>query len=189
MCESIPAASIPPGKPPGIPREFEFLFQIFVGKCPALRSSCGGQMPGPPVHPISIQNYLLSYFNKHNRFNSIELHEKVTEWVTPTEKRQSKWFYCFHRSFMVDKCSSPTPKWQCLTAWKPRIWPGGLWAPSNSEMTTGCYKTSLSLFANVQGTGTLLTVKCPTPGTHRETNARGLPKGDAHSWNWLAHYL
>ena len=27
------------------------------------------------------------------------------------------------------------------------------------------------------GAGTLLTVKCPVPGTHRETNARGLPGG------------
>ena len=25
--------------------------------------------------------------------------------------------------------------------------------------------------------GALLTVKCPPPGTHRETNARGLPGG------------
>ena len=24
--------------------------------------------------------------------------------------------------------------------------------------------------------GTLLTVKCPAPGTHRETNTRGLPR-------------
>ena len=27
------------------------------------------------------------------------------------------------------------------------------------------------------GAGALLTVKCPAPGTHRETNARGLPGG------------
>ena len=33
------------------------------------------------------------------------------------------------------------------------------------------------------GDGTLLTVKCPAPGTHRETNARGLPGGDARGWN------
>ena len=51
-----------------------------------------------------------------------------------------------------------------MTAWNP--W---LWAPS--EMTTGCYETSLLLFANARGDGTLLTVKCPSPGTHRETNA------------------
>ena len=42
-------------------------------------------------------------------------------------------------------------------------------------MTTGCYETSLLVFANARGAGTLLTVKCPAPGTHRETNARGLP--------------
>ena len=44
-------------------------------------------------------------------------------------------------------------------------------------MTTGCYETSLLLFANARGT--LITVKCPAPGTHRETNARGFPGGDA----------
>ena len=44
-------------------------------------------------------------------------------------------------------------------------------------MTTGCYETSLLLFTNARGAGTLLTVKCPSPGTHRETNARGLPGG------------
>ena len=42
-------------------------------------------------------------------------------------------------------------------------------------MTTGCYETSLLLFTNARGAETLLTVKCPSPGTHRETNARGLP--------------
>ena len=46
-------------------------------------------------------------------------------------------------------------------------------------MTTGCYETSFLLFANSRGPGALLTVKCPAPGTHRETNARGLPGGDA----------
>ena len=31
--------------------------------------------------------------------------------------------------------------------------------------------------------GTLLTIKCPAPGTHHETNARGLPGGNARGWN------
>ena len=44
-------------------------------------------------------------------------------------------------------------------------------------MTTGCYETSLLLFANARGARTLLTVKCLSPGTHHETNARGLPGG------------
>ena len=44
-------------------------------------------------------------------------------------------------------------------------------------MTTECYETSLLLFANARGVGTLLTVKCPAPRTHRETNAQGLPGG------------
>ena len=33
------------------------LWAIFVGKCPAPRSYYDGQMPGPPVHPITTQNY------------------------------------------------------------------------------------------------------------------------------------
>ena len=44
-------------------------------------------------------------------------------------------------------------------------------------MTTGCYETSFLLFANDRGTGTILTAKCPAPGTHRATNARVLPGG------------
>ena len=44
-------------------------------------------------------------------------------------------------------------------------------------MTTECYETSLLLFANARGAETLLTVKCPAPGTHRETTARGLSGG------------
>ena len=57
---------------------------------------------------------------------------------------------------MVDKCSSLTTKWQCLTAWNP--W---LWAPS--EMTTECYETSLSLFANARGGRD--TINCQMPGS------------------------
>ena len=32
-------------------------------------------------------------------------------------------------------------------------------------------------FANARGVGTLLAAKCPAPGTHRASNARGLPGG------------
>ena len=41
------------------------------------------------------------------------------------------------------------------------------------------YETSLLLFANAWGAGSLLhvTVKCLCPRTHRETNAWGLPGG------------
>ena len=35
--------------------------------------------------------------------------------------------------------------------------------------------------ANVRGAGTLLTVKCSSPGTYHETNAQGLPRGGC-SW-------
>ena len=40
---------------------------------------------------------------------------------------------------------------------------------------TGCYKTRFLLFANAWWAGTLSTAKCSTPGTHRASNARGLP--------------
>ena len=49
------------------------------------------------------------------------------------------------------------------------------WAPS--EMTKN-YETSFFLFANARGAGTLSTAtECSAPGTHRATNARGLPGG------------
>ena len=34
-----------------------------------------------------------------------------------------------------------------------------------SEMATECYEAMFLLFANARGAGTLLTVKCPTPGS------------------------
>ena len=50
-------------------------------------------------------------------------------------------------------------------------------------MTTGCYEVRFLLFANARGAGTLLTTKCPAPGTRRVSNARGLPGGDTRDWN------
>ena len=50
----------------------------------------------------------------------------------------------------------------------------------------GCCEASFLLFAIARETGTLLTTKCPAPGTHRVSNTRGLPGGvpaagiDAH---------
>ena len=61
-------------------------------------------------------------------------------------------------------------------------------------MTTGCYETSFLLFANARGAGTRLTVKCPAPGTHRATNARGMLAAgiDSHIitiWELYAYFL
>ena len=39
-----------------------------------------------------------------------------------------------------------------------------------------------------RGAGTLFTAKCSVPGTHCASNSRGLARGDARGWNWLAHY-
>ena len=53
----------PQANPRAYPRHLKKLFKClalpasFVCKCPAPRSLCGDQMPGPPVHPINI--YLL----------------------------------------------------------------------------------------------------------------------------------
>ena len=64
MCESIPAASIPPGKNP---RAFEKIVQMpgpagnFCWQMPRPprppRSYYDGQNARPPVHPTNIQNY------------------------------------------------------------------------------------------------------------------------------------
>ena len=82
MCESIPAASIPPGKPPGIPRAFEKIVQM-----PGSAGNFCWQMHRPPFHlwwsnarPSSPSDqytkfFWLPYFNKHNCFSSIELHK------------------------------------------------------------------------------------------------------------------
>ena len=114
-----------------------------VVKCPALQSIRS-------IHKI-ISCHILINITVSAQYKYIK---QVTKWVTPTEKGQNKWFYCFYRSFIVDKCSSPTPKWQCLTAWNP--W---LWAPS--EITTGFYETSLLLFTNARWGDTLY---CQMPG-------------------------
>ena len=100
----------------------------------------------------------------------MELQKQVTKWVTPTEKRQSKWFYCFYRSFMVDKSSSPTPKWQCLTAWSEAL---TLSAVGNDDRML----RNKFVVCKCPGPRTLLIVKCPASGTHLKTNARGLPGG------------
>ena len=114
---------------------------------------------------------IISYrhFNKHNCFSSIELHKIGHEMSHSDWKKTKQMVLLLYRSFMVDKCSSPTPKWQCLTAWNP-------WLRAPSEMTTGCYETSFCCCLQMPGR-TLLTAKCPAPGTHRKTNARGLPGG------------
>ena len=139
------------------------LWAIFVGKCPIPCSYYDGQMPGlQSIWPM-YKLFNLPFFNKHKCFTSIELHTKqVTKWGTPSEQRQSKWFYCFNRSFKVDKYSF-IPKWHCL---KPLLL-------TATEMTTGCYEASFLLFANAQGAGTLLsllTAKCLAPRTHRAGN-------------------
>ena len=86
MSESIPVASILPGQTsghsPGIWKIFSNARpcgKFLLANAPIPRSFCGGQMPGPPVHPINIQSYWLPYFNKHNCFSSIELHKNRSQ--------------------------------------------------------------------------------------------------------------
>ena len=74
---------------------------------------------------------------------------------------------------MVDKCSSSTPKC-CL---KPLT----LSAVGNDDRML---RNKFVVVCKCPGGGTLLTVKCPSPATHRETNARVSPGGgDARGWN------
>ena len=47
-------------------------------------------MPGPPVHPINIQSYWLSYFNKHNCFSSIELRKTGHEMIESLRLKNDK---------------------------------------------------------------------------------------------------
>ena len=138
-----------------------------VGKCPAPRMMVKCPAPSPSDQYTKL---LVVIFNKHNSFGSIELHKNRS----PNESLRLEKINALHL----------TPKWQCSTAWNP--WLSWFWAPS--EMTTGCYETSFLLFGNTRGAWTLLTAKCPDPGTHRATNDRGLPRGISRGWNWLAHY-
>ena len=72
---------------------------------------------------------------------------------------------------MVDKWSSPTPKITVLDCLKPST----LSAVGNdNRILRNKFVVGLQM-----PEGTLLIVKCPAPGTHRKTNARG----DAHGWN------
>ena len=172
-----PRASPPPGKPPGIPRAFEKMFKCpalrasFVGKCHAPRSYYDGQMPGPSSPSDQYTKLLVAIFNKHNCFGSIELHK------TGHEMSHSDW--------KKDKAND-------LIAFIGLLWSinalhllqnDSAWlletldSERHRKMTTGYYETSFLLFANARGAGTLLTAKCPAPGTDRATNFRVLPRG------------
>ena len=154
----IPAASIPQALEKNLSNAPP-CGQFLLANAPSSCSYYDGQMPGLQSIRLMYKIFNLPFFNKHKCFTSIELHTKqVTKWVTPSDQRQSKWFYCFNRSFKVDKCSF-IPKWHCL---KPLLL-------TATEMITGCYEASFLLFANAQGARTLLsllTAKCPAPRTH-----------------------
>ena len=66
---------------------------------------------------------------------------------------------------MVDKCSSPTPKMTVLDCLKPST----LSAVGNDDRMS---RNKFFVVCKYPG-GTLLTAKCPAPGTHHTTNARG----------------
>ena len=84
LCASQFQPRASPAPPPWAnSRAFEKFFSdarpcgqfLLANAPPPPRSFFGGQMPGPPVHPVNIQNYYLPYLNKHNCFSSIELHK------------------------------------------------------------------------------------------------------------------
>ena len=181
MCESTPAASIPPpgqtpGHTPGIWKNVQM---------PGPAGKFCWQMPRPPfllwwsnARPSSPSDQytklLVAIFNKHNCFGSIELHK------TGHEMSHSDW--------KKDKAND-------LIAFIGLLWSinalhllqnDSAWlletldSERHRKMTTGYYETSFLLFANARGAGTLLTAKCPAPGTDHATNFRNihvLPRG------------
>ena len=82
---------------------------------------------------------------------------------------------------MVDKCSSPYSRMTVFDCLKP----SALSAVGNDDRML---RNKFFVVCKCPGGRTLLTAKCPAPGTHRASNTRGLPGGDARGWNWLAHY-
>ena len=177
-----------PSKPPGIPRHLKKLLQ-----CPALRAIFVGKYPSPHPSPFllwwsnacsqNITKLLVVIFNKHNCFSSIELHKTNHEMShSDWKKDKENSFIAFISLLWSTNALHPTPKWQCLTVWNPPLERRRKWRQDGAKQV-------FLLFANAQGVGTLLTAKCPAPGTHRASNARGLPGGDARGWNRLAHYL
>ena len=97
---------------------------IFVGKCPAPVPSVVVKCPAlqsiRSIYKV-IGCHILLNITVSAQKNCIK---QVTKWVNSTEKRQSKWFYCFYRYFMVAKCSVSTPKWllETLDSERRRKW-------------------------------------------------------------------
>ena len=56
-----------------------------------------GNWQMPLLYPSEVFSFI-----QHNCYSSLFLHKQVT----PTKQSQSKGFYCFCKSFMIDKCSS-----------------------------------------------------------------------------------
>ena len=129
-------------------------------------------MPGPPVHPINnIQSYWLPYFNKHNCFSPIELHKTDRNESLRLKNDKANCSIVFiGLSWSINAlCLLQNDRLKLLT----------LSAVGNDDRML----RNKFVVCKCPGAGTLLTVKCPSPGTHRETNAWGLPRGDARGWN------
>ena len=96
MCESIPAASIPPR---ANPRAFEKIVQMpgpagnFCWQMPRPRSYYDGQMPGPPSTSDQYTKLLVAIFNKHNCFSLIELHKIGHEMSHSDSKKTTQMFF------------------------------------------------------------------------------------------------
>ena len=71
---------------------------------------------------------------------------------------------------MVDKCSSPYSRMTVFDCLKP----SALCAVGNDDRML---RNKFFVVCKCPGGRTLLTAKCPAPGTHRASNARGLPGG------------
>ena len=163
MCESIPAASIPRANPRAYPGHLKNI------QMPGPAGKFCWQIPGPPFlqwwsnartfspsDPATckiISCHILINITVSAQKNCIK---QVTKWVTPTEKRQSKWFYCFYRSFMADKCSSPTPNDSVWLLDSERRWK---WRPDVTRL-----RNKFVVVCKCPGGRDTINYKCPGPG-------------------------
>ena len=145
----------PPGKPPGFGKNWSNARDLRwqMPRLPFLQWRSNTWPPSPSDQYTKILGcHFLINITVSAQKNCIK---QVKKWVTPTEQRQNKWLYW---ALLWSKNALLYPKW-----------------PSTSERRRKWQQcVTKKLFCCLQiPEGTLLTIKCPAPGTHRVSNARG----------------
>ena len=151
----------------------QFLLANAPSPVPTMMAKCPAPKSSRPIYKNIICHFLIN-ITASAQYNCIK---QVTKWVTPTKQRQSKWFYRFYRSSMVDKCSF-IPKWRCL---KPLT----LSAVGNDDRML---RSKFFVVCSCRGGGRN-TINCQIPGPRDSSCIKcpGFARGDARGWNWLAH--